>query len=485
MKPCLASIALILAIGLLSRAADPAQVPAVDLRPSKEEYVSGEPIGVVLTIRNPGPLAAEFRLSYPFHFTREIKVLRFDGGRPMPPLEDRPMMFSGPIATFATKIPAGHSWSATVFLQNYLGSPPPGEYPVGWRFDATYRLGIHVGFRENDPFRTDYPSLTGEGSIKIRVGPADPVALDRAMKGFVGAFQQTEPGQPVGDRAAVAIRAFEAFGGPGVIPYVGAALRAIDRPDAPLILDLGDLFDVLEPFHDRKDARDVVLGLVSSEDSGLSSHALHWLRDGSVPVDPGVLVGLMDAANGRMESPHYVLLYLQDVIIPPTPALIERVSRCLSPEDLQEVAYALKALANWQVPPDPAIRKALDRIAGEMKRDRDFDLDRFLGVLGVWKYQLGVEEVRDLLDRQKNQAIPVYEDLCDYMRTIGVGPYRALEPRVALLLDHEFNDIALAALKVLEAMDHVLTPKEVKGLMDRGPDLRKATEAYLKRRPAA
>jgi hypothetical protein len=483
MRTHLGTLALCLMLGPLTRAADPVP-PVAELRPAKAEYVAGEPIGVVVTIRNVGTVPLEFRLSYPFHFMREMSTVRFDGGPAIPRLEDRPLMLSGPIVAFVTRIPAGQSWSATVFLQNYLAGPSVGEWKVGYRFEATYRAASQT-FERDDPFKDDYPTVTSAGTLAIRVKPADRGVLARVMMGHARAFLDPEADRDDRDRMGEAIEAFRAFEGPGVVPFVGAALKALDRPDAGFIPGLYDLLEVLKPFRDREDARRVVRGLVSSENGGLGPWAMEWLRDNSVPVEAGLLAKLLDRADERKETPLYVLSYLRGVAVPATPALRERVARCVILEDMEEVVLALGVLARWGADPDPAVRKALDRVAEAAKHERSFQLGQDLEVLGAWKYPLGVEDLRGLLDRDAHQAIPAFEKISTYLLAVGVEPYRTLEPRIAARLDHRFQDVTLAALQVLYAMGHVLTPDETKKLLDLGPVVRKATEAYLRGRPEA
>lgn len=93
-------------------AADPGtrQRPTVTVRPAQAEFLAGEPIGIEITIANPGPLPAEFWLGDPRTFHGELSPIHFDGGRAASPRPSRAAIFTGPDLSVTSTVPAGTRW---------------------------------------------------------------------------------------------------------------------------------------------------------------------------------------------------------------------------------------------------------------------------------------------------------------------------------------------------------------------------------------
>jgi hypothetical protein len=460
--------------------------PAVSVRPAQDRFAGGEPIAVVVKVENPGPLPLEFWFGYPSSFAGEGSPIRFDGGPAMPPRENRKPMGTGPIGVFATEVPAGGSWSATISLQNHLRQPPPGEYPVRYQFRAAYRAKARA--TPTGPDRPDLPVLSAEGSFPVRITAADPAGLDRLMAGLAARASERRVDEAARLRASGAVEALSAIESASAIPHLVAAIRDIEDDLATI-----GLFEALARFRGRDEARQAVAKLASSAPVGVASRALEWLGEGGVAVDPAVIAELVDrpVEEGEAGLAHSALLYLRRVpAVRPDEALRRAVLGRVRAESgageiSQDLALALGVLARWGGPPDATIREALDKVVAALGRERPPDLEDFVAILGAYRLRLAAGVVGGLLDREAGEAIPATPAILAYLKIVGVEGYKGLESKVAALLKSEDVATVLAALDVLEAMGHALSPAEVKELMEGGPTLKRAVEAYLRRRPAA
>ena len=194
------------------------------VRLAKERFLEGEPIGVVISINNPGPRLAYVQLNYPLMFTPGFSLIQFDGGEFLPALPIRMMGFSGALIRFDTEVPPGTTWSRNVFLQNHMRQPPPGVYQAKYRFQTAYLLG-KPNAADNEVFgrgdASDYPLVKAEGTLTVHVTKPDPAALDRVLDGVVASLRKGANGEkPSAASKRQAIEALKAVDGPAVIPHV-------------------------------------------------------------------------------------------------------------------------------------------------------------------------------------------------------------------------------------------------------------------------
>jgi hypothetical protein len=455
---------------------------------TKDRFRLGEPIGVRVIVRNPGPQPAHVQLEYPLMFTHGMSLVRFDAGPAMTPLPVRPMAFSGAFLRFSTELPAGATWSRQVYLQNYVSQAPPGVYRVGYHFETSYLLRP-PGDKENQLFGGDDVQddhrIEAEGSLAVRITEPDPAALRGVLEGVVGSYRERARGRRADAGARwEAIEALKAVDGPTVIPYVLKAIPANDPDDA---FGLDDLFQILDRVRDRPEARQGVVGLVGADNPGVDYRALGWLRDAKVTAGPEVLVSFFDRAIANGSHPESAFMrYLHDVPVRPTPELRDRVARCLSGDNLvEEVALALVVLSRWGVPRDTTVRAALDRLTGKPDMLDSPDDSVVIEALGAWGLALDADVLRPRLRERPAKPIPSFAPFLRYIRAFAPERYRSLEPDVAALLRVGRDDeVMIEALKTLDRWGHVLTPDEVNWLMDQEPQVGEATQAYMMRHRA-
>jgi hypothetical protein len=181
-----------------------------------------------------------------------------------------------------------------------------------------------------------------------------------------------------------------------------------------------------------------------------------------------------------------VLWYLVDVAVPPTPALRDRVARCLERDDLRRpgellaVSRALVVLARWRAPRDRRVEDALERLSGALRGPGSPYASKFIDALKDWDFPLAVEDVRALFKREPGRLVLPYDSILDYIRSVRRDEYRALSPDVAALLKLGNDAIVLSALETLEALKYRLTEAEVASLLKRDARVRDATMNYLK-----
>ena len=193
--------------------------------------------------------------------------------------------------------------------------------------------------------------------------------------------------------------------------------------------------------------------------------------------------------TGAAEGSHpesELMRYLHGVPVQATPALRERVTRCLSEQNLlSDVALALTVLSRWDVPKGVAIEDALIRLAkspGVLDSPHDAEV---IEALGTWRVVLDVEKLRPQLQERREKPIPRFECFLRYLRAFPPDQYRRLEPQVAaLLLVGRDNEVMLEALRTLDLWGHVLTGEEVKWLMEQQATVRNAAQEYVKKHVA-
>lgn len=453
--------------------------PTVALQPAKARYVSGEPIGIVVTVSNPKALPAVFEFVYPESFRPEFAMtVRFDGGRsasPLPPRAGAYSILGGPGA-HTTVVPPKGRWSAPVFLQNHLTQPPPGEHVIRYHAELSYLLGEPP---DGDDVWKTAKTISADGELRFSVTPPDPVALEAVLAGYDAKFH-ARPG------LVEVVEALRAVGDPAVVPHLASALDAVETirptPHAP---SPGPIFEMLERFRDREDAQRVVTGHLFSENGAIASYALEWLRWGSVALEPATVDRLIDREISRWRSPHDVLLYLYQVPIAPGPSGRERLRGAL-PKIKQpaELARALVVLSRWGVPRDAAIREALDAMVGRY----DFrlggpDRSTIIEALGAWHVPLDVGTLRTLLRSTGGMAVPTARSVLPYLRSFPRGTYRDLTPEVVAVLKWVIDDVVIEALSTLDHWGYNLTRGEFEALSNRGGAVGAATRAYVERHP--
>lgn len=305
--------------------------PSVKARMAKDRFVEGEPIGITLSIANPGPGTIKLPFAPPYpesFFVRDFDFARKDPflslqGEGTNRLSQRPprhfMAASGPQGGGrTTTLRPGMTWAATIPLQaNYL-QPPRGKYEIPCRFKLPY---IADGFDREETGRSKKQLATTHATLRFEVIPAKPGDLERILDGYWWRVQHSDPPEQivldrlneslkiayledhygplfrkivyqlmvwveglseqmeglrvegVGDlRAREAVAALAVVEDPVVIPYLVRLIRA-DSDSEGLDPEYG--FGALERFHTNKIARDSVIELLGSPRH--AERAREWL----------------------------------------------------------------------------------------------------------------------------------------------------------------------------------------------------------------
>lgn len=467
----------------------------VKVQPEKARYVAGEPIGIVLTIANPGPQPVSFWFDFPNTFHRDMSPIQFAGGRSMPRLPPRYVAFSGPFFSMSTTIESGKTWSVMVFLQNFLSPPPRGTHRVAYEFGAGYHLGplpegeafqALIEKRSDEDPKNDGPSLVAKGSITIDVGPPDPAALEGILEDYPKKYRREHRDED--DSESVnwsVIDAYDAVPDPIVIRHLATLLPPVDVPNPPGIsYNPQRFYDSLVRFRDRKEAQRLMTEQLRSHDGGVRSRALEWLRDGRVAVPAEAIVALIDRELPKGHGADGELWYLLEAKTAATPELRERVARCLDADTEYSPLRALELLARWEVPSDPKIQRTLERVAGRLRQPSRYRSPYYeLDVLAVWRYPLDVATLRSVL-KSRSDDFFVLKSTLGYIRSVRLESYKELQPEVAPLLSRFDDEILLAALETLGTWGYRLTDAQAAHLLGQEGEVRKATMRYLdKSRP--
>lgn len=487
------AVALALTLATAAFAVDPGvrQRPAVTVRPAKSEFTAGEPIGIEITIANPGPMPAEFWLDDALPFNPTFTPIRFDGGRAAPPRPAAGAMFSGRLLATTHTLPAAARWPLTAYLQNFVQQPPPGEHRIRYRFAADYFLGQRpegeafdrlLKRRFDGQLENDGPSLDAEGSFTIRIGPRDPAALERIFKGYVEEFRSAQRDDDPERRIEQVLGAFQAVDDPAVIPHLAALLRVADSIGVSGPFGIAPrVFAMLARFRDHDAARRVMIDQLFSRDGSDVSRAFEWLREGRVPIPTETLVAILDRDDARGDGPDSTLIYLQFVPAPPTPALRERLIRCLRSPRRPEAARALLILGRMKAPRDAAVGEALTTLYRSLDEADSYHVAVIVDALGAWRFPIAVDRLSALLRKSAGDLGPLPGSIVDYLARVRDPAHRALEPQVADLLISQTVEVKLAALRVLALWGHELNPKESEALLRNPGAVREATTRYLER----
>ena len=183
--------------------ARPTADPYARVRMARARYVAGEPIGITVSIANPGPEAIdlEFHPPYPFAFfgrdsnfyTGPLRLAAVRG----PLIRRPPQRFlggtgPGPLEG-TTALRTGMTWAATTFLQTYFEQPGPGSYEMEYQFRMPYLV------------EAGRSAVFASGVLHFEVIPAEPGELRRVMDGYWRQAEHPDPPEQVAIDWAYAI----------------------------------------------------------------------------------------------------------------------------------------------------------------------------------------------------------------------------------------------------------------------------------------
>ncbi len=204
--------------GLLSATAGPPDAgakrgPYVKARMVKDRFVEGEPIGITLSITNPGPGTIELLFASPpeFFFGRDFEFARKDPlfsihGEGPNHLTQRPprtlMGGTGPMGVGTTSLLPGVTWAATILLQDNYEQPHLGKYILSYHFKKPFlKEGPHHERLDRENLerldRKNLPFASTQGVLRFEVVPAEPGDLKRILDGYWWRIKHPDPPEQV------------------------------------------------------------------------------------------------------------------------------------------------------------------------------------------------------------------------------------------------------------------------------------------------
>jgi hypothetical protein len=159
------------AVGLSSRAA----TVTATLVPSAPSYFAGEPIGLDLTMTNPGPEAVKVEIDYPLFKYRGHMGIKLSAAADADadPFGMGPVLEQTDGKTLPMPLNAGESRSDRIYLQRYMHWLAPGTHRILYSVHIAYTLELG---------RPSDQTVLGRGMFEVVVLPSGETELAGALE---------------------------------------------------------------------------------------------------------------------------------------------------------------------------------------------------------------------------------------------------------------------------------------------------------------
>jgi hypothetical protein len=272
---------------------------SASIQPSRPTAIEREPVELVVTFQNSGPVPVRVAMAYPSlgGYGNPGLLLNYGG----PPASANGT--SNTIESIIT-IPANSSWTVKVYLQRYAPNPRIGSQRVFWSLQTPC---VAENLRQVD-------LIVQHGSFVIETRSGRPEDLTNLARTYASALDSEDS-----RKRQEAVEALVVFPDPAVIPYLEQLMKSGYTEQA---------FDALRKFIGTAAARSVVLSALRSGDRPTVRAALQTLVAWRMPLDVAALDEMASTAPGpvQIEFLKYIQL-IQD------PNYMPIVNRLISSED--------------------------------------------------------------------------------------------------------------------------------------------------------
>jgi len=371
--------------------------PEASIRAERASYVQGEPIGMLVTIRNPGPRAIEVVTHYPNEPV--LKLEPAGGGAP----KRRPVewgAYSGP--PLERTIESGASWDLTLYWPLTVEPPAPGPQRL--------RASCHVAWRDADKRERLY--LRAIGEVAFDVTPRDADRLASIYDRYAKAEADEDRDDPWPSETAHA--ALDSVRDPAVIPWLA---RLLDH--AAL---LSDGYVPIDKFRDIEAARLALTKLVRTGDPERTPWALGRLGEWGHHLAVEDIRPFLASADVWLRS--RALGYLKKVRDDRYRALRPEVARLAEADATADAMPALAVLGIWAEAKGPVPGRLTRAVAG-LDAAKDDDVRLVLDAAAVWRHDIGGPTLRRLLATPKLASANGYE-VAAYAEAMGRADYQDL-----------------------------------------------------------
>jgi hypothetical protein len=268
----------------------------VNMTPSQASYVVGEPIDIVLTIRNDTDETVSFEERYPdfasARGTGGISLVLLGGAVAKPKQAPRDpwlgprldpvsslIVASGPKIQLAS-LAAGKARTFKVFLQQFAGDLPPGAHNIAYTFDI-------------DQVPREGPHIQATGQFTATIVSAGAGELAEAIAQHAKEYETSDYWTSRAAEEGLLI-----VNSPLVIPYL---TRIKPWGDYEVVL-------AMEKFKGNHDAEDYVLGQLRSGGTPQTTAALYVLQQWKYALSESEVSHLLNSgkAESRLAAIRYV-----------------------------------------------------------------------------------------------------------------------------------------------------------------------------------
>lgn len=348
--------------------------PELAIRMQKAEYMEGEPIGIEISIANPGQEEAKVMFDYPRFglATGTFQIDARDAGLKAKTFEPGT---GGVVPTI--RVTPGETFTTTIFLQRFVEQPGPGKYQIPFslelaRADASPIEGGNTSF------------LKSRGRLSFLVRPTAPGQLDPILRRYAESLDE----EAYWTRR-VAVEALSVTDDPIVVPYLKRILSDPSRGALGL--------KALERFPNESDARAAIIEVLDSDQFLVVAQALEVLGRWKYELEFDKVRSLVGQTNTHILNK--VLKYMVQVDGDKYRQLSPAVSKFLDSQDPTLVAGARGLLERWGSLTEEEDRRARRTVMALLRSEYASDVIKSLDVLADWDEEITAEDIQALKKR--------------------------------------------------------------------------------------